>query len=534
MEEAVSIIFQAALNNYPTVIVQDCDVDGYTSTSILFNFLFKVHPHFAENHITILQHEGKQHGLFDLMDKIPEDTLLVVLPDAGTNDVEQCKALRAKGTEVVVLDHHESDTDNPYAVIVNPQIGGRYPNKNLVGAGVTWQFCRAYSEVCGYGDVAWDYIDLCALGQIGDMSDYRDLEVRAMVNLGLSNIKNKFIDAIVSKNTYSFNKMNGVNYYSMAFYCVPFINAICRSGTAEEKKLVLHALLEKTQQEEVESSKRGEKGKSIPCFQEAVTVIERVKRRQTKAQDEAMDYFENQIVDNDLTQNAMIFLIDKESVVPAEIRGLIANKIQAKYQHPTAVLSLSDNMYAGSMRNYGLSVNQDLKATLESTELAQCIGHKNAAGLFVKSMNLSKLNKAMNDIYKDIDQTPTYHIDYLWNWDTIDAKKTLEIGCLTIYGQNIPESLICVENVPLKKCAITLMGVEKGHPTLKININGVDVIKFKSSQEEYEEFSNPNACLTLIGKCKKNEWQGNVSPQILIEDFELTTQETDWTEDWVF
>ena len=73
---------------------------------------------------------------------------------------------------------------------------------------------------------------------------------------------------------------------------------------------------------------------------------------------------------------------------------------------------------------------------------------------------------------------------------------------------------------------ITLMSPDK-HPTLKIKLDDVDIIKFKSSQEEYEEFCGDNKILTLVGKCKKNEWNGNVSPQILIEDFELR-------EEWIF
>ena len=45
--------------------------------------------------------------------------------------------------------------------------------------------------------------------------------------------------------------------------------------------------------------------------------------------------------------------------------------------------------------------------------------------------------------------------------------------------------------------------------------------KLKKVQEEYERFIKPNSYLTLVGKCEVNRWMDNVSPQILIEDFEL-------------
>lgn len=73
---------------------------------------------------------------------------------------------------------------------------------------------------------------------------------------------------------------------------------------------------------------------------------------------------------------------------------------------------------------------------------------------------------------------------------------------------------------------ITLMSPDK-HPTLKIQLEDISIIKFKSSQEEYEEFCAENTVLTAICKCNINEWQGNVSPQLIIEDFELR-------EEWIF
>ena len=50
------------------------------------------------------------------------------------------------------------------------------------------------------------------------------------------------------------------------------------------------------------------------------------------------------------------------------------------------------------------------------------------------------------------------------------------------------------------------MGLDKGHPTIKIHLNnGVDIMKFKSSQEEYESFIQPNRVLTAVCRCNKNE-----------------------------
>ena len=72
------------------------------------------------------------------------------------------------------------------------------------------------------------------------------------------------------------------------------------------------------------------------------------------------------------------------------------------------------------------------------------------------------------------------------------------------------------------------MGLEKGHPTIKIQLsNGVEAIKFKSSEEEFKKFIEDYSLITFVAKCGKNEWNGDITPQLIIEDYEIT-------KDWAF
>lgn len=534
MESAVNRVYDAVKNEENVQVVVDPDVDGLSSAAILTNYLFTLYPYWTHFHLSHTLHKGKEHGLSDVLDEILLDTKLVICPDAASNDVEIHKQLKEKGIDVICLDHHEaSDRSNDYAITVNPQICD-YPNKSLTGAGVTWQFCRAFDDLYADEPHANDFIDLAALGDCGDMADYKQLEIRALCNIGFSNIKNPFFFSMAKKNDYSIQKMNGINYYSMAFYVVPFINAVVRSGTMEEKKTVFDSMLLEYAFEDTESSKRGAKGVKVPLYEEAVTVAERVKRRQTKLQDESMELLENKIEEENLLDNAIILCLCEPGEVEKNISGLCANKLQAKYQKPAAILTYSKTIndeepyYRGSMRNYSLSPIQNLKDELEKTdEIEFCAGHQGAAGLGIALSHVGSFLEKFNNQYKDVDQTPTYWVDYIWNSRTIDSSKILDIADLNIYGQEIPESLIAIEDVCLRPDMITLMGLEKGHPTIKITINGVSIIKFKSSQEEYEQFCQDNIVLNAVCKCNKNEWQGNISPQLICEDFELR-------EEWIF
>lgn len=519
---AIMIINHCMYTSSKITILQDADADGLTSSAIIANYIHRI----CNKESTILIHEGKAHGLADIdLDKIIKTTSLLILPDSSSNDYEQHKYLHDNGVDIVVLDHHQSPEYSKDAIVVNNQLDD-YPNKNFSGAGVTWQLCRQMDELCNF-DYANDLVDLCALGLCGDMMSYREKEVRALVNIGYNNVKNKFFKAFVDKQEFSLSKMNGLNYLSSSFYVVPYINACCRTGEMIEKRLLINALLDYKCDTMIPSSKRGEKGKEVPLWQEAITVIERVKRRQTKLQDEAMEFFEYQIQTKKLTDNAIITCVCGKDDAELGILGLIANKIQAKYQHPTLVLQEveeEDGVHLkGSARNYSYCPVEDMRSLCEDTGVVDyASGHGSAFGLSLPLENFYEFLDKTNEQYKGVDFKPVYFVDYVWNYDRVNPKYVLDIAELNIYGQDIPESKVVVKDIALDNVSVQLLGEAKGHPTIKISLpSGVDIMKFKSSRKEFEEWTSGEKKLTIVGKCAKNSWMGNVTPQILIDDFEL-------------
>jgi single-stranded-DNA-specific exonuclease len=536
MQRAVQIVQDTILKNNDILVVVDADCDGYTSAAIILNYIYKHYPDYYKNHMSYIHHAGKEHGLNDVLNTILEQKpALVIAPDGGTNDLNAHNILDENDIKVLILDHHDVEADKNIesspALIINVQLSN-YKNKALTGAGVAYKFCCAYSEINHFDEPTW-LMDLCALGNCGDMSDYTQLETRAIINVGFNNINNKFIDAMVQKNGYILEKRNGINYNSCAFAIIPFINSITRSGTQEEKTIIFEAMLDANRNQKVPSSKRGAKHTLVPLHDEAVLVAERVKRRQTKLQDEAMAFLEHKIEDENLLDDAMLLLLCNPGEVEKNLAGLVANKLQAKYQRPTAVLTRNKSkddteyFYRGSMRNYSMSENQNLKDTLLATgHIEFCSGHQSAAGLGIAESELDDFIAAMNKAYENINLEATYWVDYIWYKNTIDADKILDIGRMNIFGQNMPESTVCICDIPLDSSKVTLMSKDK-NPTLKISVNGVDMIKFKSSQEEFDEWTSGDKVLTVIGKCKVNEWNGKVSPQIIVDDYELT-------EEWIF
>ena len=437
LKHAIKLINDALLARKEIYVLVDCDADGFTSAAIILNYLTKIMgEEYAKTYFHYILHTGKQHGLEDTVDQFPNDCL-AILPDSSTNDVEQMKQLRDRGCSIVCMDHHEADKyllDEENIVIINNQISLDYANKNLSAAGVVWQVCRAYDEIFET-DYAEDFIDLAALGCLSDMMDYRSIETKEIISLGLNNRKNPFFYYMVEKNKFSIDKMGGVNYMSIAFYVTPFINAIVRSGTMEEKDLVFKSFLTMYAFEKIESGKRGHKGELVPRVEEAVRIATNVKARQTKLQDATMVLLEKRIAENKLTENAIIVLTCEPGEVEKNIAGLVANKIQAKYQHPCLVLTKSQTVedkepfYRGSARNYSMSENQDLRSTCLETDLVEYAqGHANAFGVSIAETNIDSFIEQTNSLYEQIEKEPLYWVDFVWSKNQIEPNIILDIA----------------------------------------------------------------------------------------------------------
>lgn len=242
MKEALSRILHAITFKKKTLIIVDCDCDGYTSAALLINYLYKIFPTWVENYVDWYMHDSKQHGLSDCIDFILEKQYeLILCPDSSSNDYDKHQLLAENNIDVVVLDHHLADHISPNAVIVNNQLSD-YPNKELSGVGIVWQFCRYIDSILevNYAD---DFLDLVALGNCGDMMSLRSFETRYLITKGFKkeNIKNPFIDYMIDKNSFPLSKADyvssnpdmGCTSMGAAFFIVPFVNAITRSGTIE-------------------------------------------------------------------------------------------------------------------------------------------------------------------------------------------------------------------------------------------------------------------------------------------------------------
>ena len=367
------------------------------------------------------------------------------------------------------------------------------------------------------------------------MMNYQDLETRYIISQGLKNIHNPFLYYMIEKNDFSIQKKGGINYNAIAWYVTPFINAVVRSGDEDEKKLIFRSMLTYEAFKKIPSGKRGQKGELIPRVEEAVRIAANVKARQTKLQDGSMSLIEKKIAREHLLDEPILLLKCDAGEVEKNLAGLLANRLQAKYQRPTFVLIKGKSkeepeyFYRGSARNYSKSEIQNLRELCEgidSVEYAQ--GHEAAFGISIKEKNIDTFLEEMENTYNNIPHEAVYYVDYIFNQKDSAADKIQTLSNMSEYwGQEIPETNIAVKDVILSNAKVMLLSPDK-NPTIKITLeNGVVLIKFGSSAVEFEEFMKPNQILTVVGTPNINEWNGVQTPQILINDYELR-------EEWIF
>lgn len=110
LRDAAIALVSAIRRDTKTIVVVDCDCDGYTSAAFLLNYLHTLFPYWIENYVDYYLHDSKQHGLNDCIDYILDKEYgLVITPDSSSNDGEYHKRLKDIGADVIVLDHHIVD-----------------------------------------------------------------------------------------------------------------------------------------------------------------------------------------------------------------------------------------------------------------------------------------------------------------------------------------------------------------------------------------------------------------------------------------
>lgn len=490
----------------------DSDCDGYLSSAILINYLNQAFP---GTKVKWRLHDKKDHGAS--LETIPGDTHLLIIPDAGSNQYELHQELQERGIDTLILDHHECERESNAAIVINNQLSSKYQNKSFSGVGIVYKFCQALDDALGIR-LADDFLDLVAIGNIGDVMDLREPETRYYVKKGLKQIKNPLIQEIVDRQRFFLN--GNINIHFTGFSIVPFINAAIRYATMDEKIDMMKALL--GSQESVYYSR---KKIHEPIVKSVARRIANTKNRQKKSLEKPISSLIDQIyVEKKI--NDKVVVLDVTGELEPSFTGLVATQLAKKFKRPVILgRKTKEGKFGGSARGYEKCGVENFKQVLTESGLFNfCEGHANAFGFEIEPEYFESLNIQLNSLIdSEIALEDIHEVDFIIPAQDMSASIIKIIHKYRDeWGSTLKEPLLAVEGIQVNKSDIQ---VHKNRTsTFVIKTGEYKLIKpyYKGDFDEMFDNGDENFYINIVGKCKVNKYEDRLTPAVEIVDIEVT------------
>ncbi|MDR1304943.1 MAG: single-stranded-DNA-specific exonuclease RecJ [Verrucomicrobiales bacterium] len=188
MAKAVQRVSRALQLREPILIYSDYDVDGMSSSALLYRFLVKLG---ATVSVFIPERLSDGYGLSvgglqRALAAAPAS--LVIALDCGTTNAGEVRWLNERGIEVIIIDHHELHEALPAAcAFVNPQRGAH--DHILSTAGLVFKFCHAFLKMLQDPSLfnLREHLDFVALGTVADLVPLLE-DNRILVRHGLTQL----------------------------------------------------------------------------------------------------------------------------------------------------------------------------------------------------------------------------------------------------------------------------------------------------------------------------------------------------------
>ena len=442
------------------LIIGDYDVDGTTSTSMLYTY-FKQRVLDVLYYIPDRYKEGYGVSLESIDYADENNVKLIITVDCGIKAVNEVKYANLKGIDVIICDHHLPDVDLPKAhSILNPkQLDCRYPFKDLCGCGIAYKLITAHNIKSANKLNIRNLLDFVALATISDMMPLID-ENRVIVFHGLKEINNN--PRLGLRNF--LKSINKVDESKISFNIGPRINA---AGRMKNGKIIVDLLTE----EDVN------KANSLSNEVEYLNL----KRRSIEKK-----VYENVIRKIDNTKYSNIIYGQNFST---GVLGIVASRLIEKSYKPTIIITDFDEyLLTGSVRSVS---GFDVYGALTKCEkfLYQFGGHKFAAGIKIEK---SKLNTFIEHFEKTVQESV----------DGVMFERNYK------YDIEVPFSELTVKNVKLIS-RMSPFGLENRRPVFRAdNCTIIDDLKFVGKESQIVKsyvLDSFNTKLPFISFSKKDE-----------------------------
>lgn len=480
IEKATEFIKNKIIEKKHIRIVGDYDIDGVSSTYILYDALTLLGANVSfviPNRVT----DGYGINIKIIEDCIKDKVDTIITCDNGISADAEITFAKQHGIEVVVTDHHDVSIipKDAYAV-VDPKrvdIENRYPFTGICGAVVAWKFVKylffkfneefkrapqAFARTSDIVDIVDEdhdlinldykkYLDFAALATVGDIMPLVD-ENHIIVKLGLKAIKetkNKGLKKLIE-----IGGLDGrdINVFSVGFIIGPMINASGRLKTAD---LALELFITNDD-------------KKINELSEQLKLLNDERKNATNEGEEKAVLL---IEENYKKDKVLVVYIEN---ISESIAGIVAGRIKEKYNKPTIILTDSvDNEVckasARSIEQYDMFEN--LHKHIDMYE--KFGGHKLAAGFSIKKEKIDELRKLLNEEcdLEDKDFIKKIYVDIELPFKYLNFNILSEITSLEPFGTGFEKPVFGLTDVGYK--ISNIYGSNRNVVKLILNKDGI-------------------------------------------------------------
>lgn len=468
-------------------LVGDYDVDGVTSTAIVKRFFHLIgYPLIATIPNRFTDGYGVSRGV---LERIDADVVFTV--DNGINAIEAALVCKERGIDLIITDHHTPGDILPdvYAIINPKQRDCPYPFKDICGAQVAWLLMGLIKHELNSPIDMRQFFPFLALAIIADVMPLVGIN-RSIVKAGLEMMSSSNIPAfVIIRDILNKTKISSED---IGFQIAPRLNA---AGRLEDASIALAFLSADTTQSAYHQF-------------ELLTSLN-VLRKEIEAQTTSQAMLE-------VNPNDTIIVVAGENWNEGVV-GIVASRLVNHFQKPAIVLSLHNGIAKGSGRSIG---NVDLYSLIKTQEhlLGKFGGHKMAAGLSMPLDHVEQFRTGINA------QSATIHPDdFIPHSDVIGE---LDHGQITPdllhllekfepYGEANPRPRFLLRNAHFLQ--VKLFGSDKSHSRLELRPNPLSPQTFEFIAFRRVLEAPKNRTLSCTYTVNKNEFNGKVSMQLMIE-----------------
>lgn len=464
LERAVVRLYEAITSGEKIVIYSDYDCDGIPGAVILSDLLKKINYTNYEVYIPDRHDEG--YGLHkDAVDTfIKNGVTLLVTIDLGITAVDEIAHAQVEGIDVIVTDHHlpRKSLDEggiasnvlPRAfALVNPKVGGTYPDDMLCGSGVIFTFVRGFlGKYREYFQIpeGWEKwsLDMVGLATLADMvplvKENRTLAIYGLMVLAKTKrpgLRELFALAKIDE--------RHLSEEDITFSIAPRLNAASRMGTPRDAFLLLSETdPAKAKTYALHLSKINDDRKF-----EVARIMKETKQALKK---------------RELTS---VIVIGNPSWRPG-VLGLVASKIVEEYKKPAFVWGGEGEMLKGSCRSDG-HANVVSLMSQATAHLVSYGGHEGAGGFVTSHTGIHGLEETLALHY---DAVPLVSVEedtvadqdvILFSPDNITRDVYACLNQFAPFGVGNPKPLFELRDVTIESAR--LFGKTKEHLEIQIS-----------------------------------------------------------------